>query len=104
MAGLCSVDAIRNSLPLFLATRSLSQKPSSRMTYAGGAYSNCVGCTHVKTVFSRRNMGSTSIVQLSAMLQEEWRRIPVDILHKLVESMPDRVAAVIATRGGTTRF
>ncbi|KAJ4435907.1 hypothetical protein ANN_18527 [Periplaneta americana] len=53
---------------------------------------------------SRRNMGPTSIVQLSAMLQEEWRRIPVDILHKLVESMPDRVAAVIATRGGTTRF
>ncbi|KAJ4434258.1 hypothetical protein ANN_22809 [Periplaneta americana] len=51
-----------------------------------------------------REMRSTSIVQLSAMLQEEWRRIPVDILHKLVESMPDRVAAVIATRGGTTRF
>ncbi|KAJ4449738.1 hypothetical protein ANN_01142 [Periplaneta americana] len=32
------------------------------------------------------------------MLQEEWRRIPVDIVHKLVESMPDRVAAVIATK------
>ncbi|KAJ4429941.1 hypothetical protein ANN_22145 [Periplaneta americana] len=45
-----------------------------------------------------REMRPTSIVQLSAMLQEEWRRIPVDILHKLVESMPDRVAAVIATR------
>ncbi|KAJ4443234.1 hypothetical protein ANN_04902 [Periplaneta americana] len=44
-------------------------------------------------------MRPTSIVQLRAMLQEEWRRIPVDILHKLVESMPDRVAAVTATRG-----
>ncbi|KAJ4429997.1 hypothetical protein ANN_22201 [Periplaneta americana] len=42
-----------------------------------------------------REMRPTSIVQLSAILQEEWRRIPVDILHKLVESMPDRVAAVI---------
>ncbi|KAJ4436929.1 hypothetical protein ANN_17061 [Periplaneta americana] len=30
------------------------------------------------------------IVQLSAILQEEWRRIPVDILHKQEESMPDR--------------
>ncbi|KAJ4432572.1 hypothetical protein ANN_21195 [Periplaneta americana] len=51
-----------------------------------------------------REMRPTSIVQLSAMLREEWRRIPVDILYKLVESMPDRVATVIATRGGTTRF
>ncbi|KAJ4440473.1 hypothetical protein ANN_08614 [Periplaneta americana] len=50
-----------------------------------------------------REMRPTSIVQLSAMLQEEWRRIPVDILHKLVESMPDNPVAVIATRGGTTR-
>ncbi|KAJ4438336.1 hypothetical protein ANN_14278 [Periplaneta americana] len=45
-----------------------------------------------------REMRPTSIVQLSVMLQEEWRCIPVDILHKLVESMPDRVAAVIGTR------
>ncbi|KAJ4438532.1 hypothetical protein ANN_14477 [Periplaneta americana] len=45
-----------------------------------------------------REMRPTSILQLSAMLEEEWRRIPVDILHKLVESIPDRVAAVIATR------
>ncbi|KAJ4438404.1 hypothetical protein ANN_14349 [Periplaneta americana] len=51
-----------------------------------------------------REMRPTYVVQLSAMLQEEWRRIPVDILHKLVESMPDRMAAVISTRGGTTRF
>ncbi|KAJ4441981.1 hypothetical protein ANN_11845 [Periplaneta americana] len=51
-----------------------------------------------------RETRPTSNVQLSVMLQEEWRRIPVDILHKLVESMPDRVAAVIATRGGTTRL
>ncbi|KAJ4441778.1 hypothetical protein ANN_11636 [Periplaneta americana] len=51
-----------------------------------------------------REMRPPSIVQLSVMLQEEWRRIPVDILHKLVENMPDKVAVVITTRGGTTRF
>ncbi|KAJ8870425.1 hypothetical protein PR048_029447 [Dryococelus australis] len=45
-----------------------------------------------------------SIAQLMEWLQEEWRRIPVDVLQTLVESMPDRVAAVIATRGGPTRF
>ncbi|KAJ4427387.1 hypothetical protein ANN_25008 [Periplaneta americana] len=51
-----------------------------------------------------REIRPTSIVQLSAILQEEWRRIPVDILHKLVENIPDGVADVIATRGGTTTF
>ncbi|KAJ4430916.1 hypothetical protein ANN_19509 [Periplaneta americana] len=45
-------------------------------------------------------MRPTSIVQLSAMLQEEWRRIPVDILHKLVESMPDRVTKVLINSEG----
>ncbi|KAJ8868800.1 hypothetical protein PR048_030341 [Dryococelus australis] len=30
--------------------------------------------------------------------RREWRRIPVDVLQTLVESMPDRVAAVIAAR------
>ncbi|KAJ8875134.1 hypothetical protein PR048_023027 [Dryococelus australis] len=45
-----------------------------------------------------------SIAQLVEWLQEEWRRIPVDVLQTLVESMPDRLAAVIAPRGGPTRF
>ncbi|KAJ8866114.1 hypothetical protein PR048_033638 [Dryococelus australis] len=40
-----------------------------------------------------------SIAQLMEWLQEEWRRIPVDVLQTLVESMRDRVAAVIAARG-----
>ncbi|KAJ4434418.1 hypothetical protein ANN_22980 [Periplaneta americana] len=48
-----------------------------------------------------REMRPASIVQLNAILQEEWLRIPVDILQKLVESMPDRAAPVTATRGGT---
>ncbi|KAJ8867833.1 hypothetical protein PR048_031638 [Dryococelus australis] len=39
-----------------------------------------------------------SIAQLIEWLQEEWRRIPVDVLQTLVESMLVRVAAVIAAR------
>ncbi|KAJ8866023.1 hypothetical protein PR048_033547 [Dryococelus australis] len=41
-----------------------------------------------------------SIAHFMEWLQEDWRRIPVDVLQTLVESMPDRVAAVIAARGG----
>ncbi|KAJ8870360.1 hypothetical protein PR048_029381 [Dryococelus australis] len=45
-----------------------------------------------------------SIAQLMAWLQEEWRRILVDVLQTLVESMPDRVAAVIAARDMNFRW
>ncbi|KAJ8867377.1 hypothetical protein PR048_031178 [Dryococelus australis] len=39
-----------------------------------------------------------SIAQLMEWLQEEWRRIPVDILQTLVDSMPGGVTAVTAAR------
>ncbi|KAJ8883147.1 hypothetical protein PR048_014987 [Dryococelus australis] len=45
-----------------------------------------------------RQVWPKSITQLMEWLQEEWRRIPVDVLQTLVESMPDWVAAVIAAR------
>ncbi|KAJ8866854.1 hypothetical protein PR048_032715 [Dryococelus australis] len=45
-----------------------------------------------------RQARSKSAVQLMEWLQEEWRRIPVYVLQTLVESMKDRVAAVIAAR------
>ncbi|KAJ8895023.1 hypothetical protein PR048_000332 [Dryococelus australis] len=39
-----------------------------------------------------------SIAQLMEWLQEDWRRIFGDVLQTLIESMPDSVAAVIASR------
>ncbi|KAJ8878547.1 hypothetical protein PR048_019125 [Dryococelus australis] len=45
-----------------------------------------------------RQAQPNSIAQLMERLQEEWRRIPVDVLQTLVENMPDRVAAVISAR------
>ncbi|KAJ8869795.1 hypothetical protein PR048_028803 [Dryococelus australis] len=44
-------------------------------------------------------MRPKSIAQLMEWLQEEWQRIPVDVLQTLVESMLDRVDAVLAARG-----
>ncbi|KAJ8871411.1 hypothetical protein PR048_027728, partial [Dryococelus australis] len=45
-----------------------------------------------------------SIAQLMEWFQEEWVLISVDVLQTLVESMADRVAALIAARSGPTRF
>ena len=40
----------------------------------------------------------------SEMLREEWWSIPMDVLHKLLESMPDRVVAIITARVDSTKF
>ncbi|GIY56039.1 hypothetical protein CDAR_521531 [Caerostris darwini] len=34
----------------------------------------------------------------------EWKKIPLAVIQRLVESMPRRVHAVIASRGGSTNY
>ncbi|KFM67888.1 Transposable element Tcb1 transposase, partial [Stegodyphus mimosarum] len=36
------------------------------------------------------------------LLQAEWKKIPLAVIQRLVESMPRRVHAVITSRGGST--
>ncbi|KAJ8894207.1 hypothetical protein PR048_006817 [Dryococelus australis] len=45
-----------------------------------------------------------STAQLVEWLQEEWRRIPVDVLQTLVEGMPYRGKVYSAQTGNKTRF
>ena len=42
--------------------------------------------------------------ELWEVLQEEWENFPQEALDKLYESMPHRIAAVIAARGGNTKY
>ena len=42
--------------------------------------------------------------QLRQMLQQEWRTIPKKQCEKFYESMPRRCRAVLAARGGHTRY
>jgi len=49
-------------------------------------------------------MASAAIAQYSKMIRETWTEVDQGFLHRLIESMPDRVAAVIAANGGSTKY
>jgi len=46
----------------------------------------------------------TSLPDLTNALLEEWSKIPINTLLNLVESLPRRVEAVIAAKGGPTSY
>lgn len=41
---------------------------------------------------------------LTNALLDEWEKIPTNTLQKLVESLPKRVEAVLAAKGGPTPY
>ena len=41
---------------------------------------------------------------LGACLKEEWEKIPLEVTKKLVDSMPQRLTAVIKAKGGPTKY
>ena len=60
-----------------------------------------------KRFLDLRTHPSTSIVAISQyrkMIQEAWAEVDPEFLRRLLESMPKRVAAVIAANGGATKY
>jgi transposase len=45
-----------------------------------------------------------TIDALKRIIQEEWNQLNFQLLHNLVDSMPRRFAAVVANRGGPTKY
>ena len=43
-----------------------------------------------------------ALQELQQALEQEWGRIPLDRIRRLIESMPRRVRAVLQANGGTT--
>uniref|UniRef100_A0A672Z426 MCF.2 cell line derived transforming sequence-like 2 n=1 Tax=Sphaeramia orbicularis TaxID=375764 RepID=A0A672Z426_9TELE len=46
----------------------------------------------------------SSLKELEGILTEEWLKIPLETIHKLYESIPRRIEAVIAAKGGPTPY
>ena len=42
--------------------------------------------------------------ELEQFCLEEWEKIPVAKFAKLIETYPNRLAAVIAAKGGSTKY
>jgi transposase len=59
---------------------------------------------HLERQVRKRNPLPTSLPSLTAALQEEWARIPLEVVRNLIASMPSRVAAVIKAKGHNTSY
>jgi hypothetical protein len=54
-------------------------------------------------IFLRTDKAS-SLDEVFNIVKEEWDKFPLANLHKLVDSMPDRIQEVIAAKGGHTHY
>ena len=58
----------------------------------------------LKRAISARNPSPKNISELKAVVQEEWKRIPLMHVQKLIRSMPTRVKMVIKTKWFATKY
>lgn len=59
---------------------------------------------HVWDVLGRQLQPSRNTGELTAQLQRLWHDIPQGVIGDLIDSMPRRVSACIAARGGFTTY
>ena len=60
-------------------------------------------CAIVKSRVAKRPRAH-SVVEMEQQLQEEWDALDQNLIQKLFNSMPNRIAAVIAAKGGSTKY
>lgn len=58
----------------------------------------------LKDMFSESNPRPKGTEEMKAAVLEEWAKISPEKILKYVDSMPERIAEVIANNGGHTRW
>ena len=58
----------------------------------------------LKRRISARDPPAKTVKELKAVVQEEWKTIPVDDVKRLVKSMPKRAKLVIKAKGFGTKY
>jgi transposase len=59
---------------------------------------------HLKRRLSGYENEPKSMSELWERVEREWNEIPLELCVNLIESMPNRVAAVIKSKGGHTKY
>jgi transposase len=59
---------------------------------------------HLKRRLGECESPPKGILELWERIEETWEGIPVETCQKLIESMPDRIAAVLKAKGGYTKY
>ena len=58
----------------------------------------------LETRFRKKPKPAKNLKKLEALLIEEWDEIPEDAYMKLIENMPRRIEAFIASNGWPTKY
>lgn len=58
--------------------------------------------SHIKAKLDQHQISSKAMMRTE--IQRIWQEIPPEYLHGLIQSMPRRIAAVIANKGGATNY
>ena len=58
----------------------------------------------MKRAMRKRKMKATSVAELWTWIQEEWEAIPITTVNTIIDSMEDRMLAVIRVRGLSTGY
>jgi len=58
----------------------------------------------IKGVVQKMNLQPMTLPSLKDAIKKVWDEYDLDIMNRLVESMPDRIAAVVEAGGGNTKY
>ncbi|CAB5373046.1 unnamed protein product [Rhizophagus irregularis] len=60
--------------------------------------------SYIEVKIRQRDSQPSSVSQLEQWVKEEWDAVPADYYRNLIKSMPRRIQAVIAAKGGPTKY
>jgi len=59
---------------------------------------------HLDRKIRARKTLAKSVTDLKQILMDEWEKLDLPTIRKLIESMPERVKTVLTTKGGPTKY